>query len=125
MVTKPQIDTVTQETFPFRSYLGGNHTPAGSVIISGSADPDTTVVLIDWLNGGTTLSSTKSQMDGSWIFDFRDFVSTPLEAGLYDLIVKSFPVPAMSSAALETTSLLPMPHHRAVQGRLALPLPLF
>jgi hypothetical protein len=91
MVTKPLINSITQETFFFRNYWGGNQTPAGSVIVAGTADPGATVILIDRLSGGRTLSSSTTQMDGTWVFDLRDFVGPPLEAGLHELVVISSP----------------------------------
>jgi hypothetical protein len=91
MASKPRIDSISQVT-PFFGHLpGGTPTPAGSLMITGTADPGVTLVLTDRLSGEASLSSNTSRTDGTCFLDLSFFLADPLGPGLHDLVVTSYP----------------------------------
>ncbi|WP_458097766.1 hypothetical protein [Roseomonas sp. WA12] len=91
MGIKPRINSIVQVTPYFGHLPGGTPTPAGSLALTGTADPDVTVVLSDQLQGGAALSSNMSRGDGTWFLDVAFFSAVPLDPGWHDLVVTSYP----------------------------------
>jgi hypothetical protein len=91
MATRPRIDSISQVTPYFGHLPGGTVTPAGSLMITGLADPAVPLVLTDTLNGDARLSSNTSRADGTWFLDLSFFMSDPLGPGLHELVVTAHP----------------------------------
>jgi hypothetical protein len=91
MATKPRVDNIRQVTPYFGHLPGGTETPAGSIMLTGVADPGVTLTLTDVLSSSAVLSSNTSQSNGSWFLDLSFFAGSPLAPGLHNLIVTAYP----------------------------------
>lgn len=91
MPTTPRIERIAQVTPYFGHLPGGTPTPAGSVMVTGTADPGVAVFLSDSVNGGAYLGSTTSGGDGGWFLGLSYFQADPLNPGLHGLVATSYP----------------------------------
>ena len=91
MAITPRLKEVVQVAPYFGHLPGGTPTPAGSVLVTGTADPGVTIALNDSLNGGALLASTTSGGDGNWFLGLSFFQADPLGPGLHGLLVTSYP----------------------------------